>query len=371
MIIFRAVFGELIPPFLLSLFVMSALLLLEKVYKLITLVVENRLRTQELGLMLAYLLPQILTITLPLAVVGAVSVTVIRHSVDSELITLRASGRSMWNYARAYFAFGIVATAVTLVFTLLVQPIAYRKFTDLQLEMIRYRAEEKIIPGEFNYDFGEKVIRVGGKLAPNQFSSIFIADKVLRLNSPVIAAERGTIDVDQESKRVLFRLEDGKIYVTDADPEVIRTVKFEKLSYRLDFQPTDTVETNLVWGISTLDLMREQQEKALDRNRLWRHFLELYSRFTTPVACLAFAVAALPMGIIDPRSGRAGSFLRAIVLVVTYYLVWISFKDLAYGRNAAAHVLWIPPLLIASYGLLRLWMVNEDITSLRQLWRRR
>jgi lipopolysaccharide export system permease protein len=369
MIIFRAVFAELFPPFLLSLFIMSALLVLEKVYKLISLVVENRLRTQELGLMLVYLLPQILMVTLPLAVVGAVSITVIRHSVDSELITLRASGRSLWNYARPYFAFGLVATLITASFTLWIQPIAYRKYSDLQLEMIRYRAEEKIIPGEFNYDFGDKVIRVGGRLSPREFSSIFISDKVLRPNSPVIAAQHGTIEVDQEAKRVLFRLERGRIYTTDPDPELIRTVDFDRLNYRLDFQPSDSVETNLVWGLTTLELIQEQRT-ASEGTRLLRHFLELYSRFTIPVACLAFAIAALPMSILDPRSGRAGSFLRAIFLVVSYYLVWIGFKDLAYGRNASPHVMWIPPLLIALYGLLRLWMVNADIGTLRQIFRR-
>lgn len=370
MIVFRAVFAELLPPFLLSVFVMSALLVLEKVYRLVTLVVENRLRTQELGLMLVYLLPQILTVTLPLAVVAAVSVTVIRHSVDSELITLRASGRSLWNYARAYFAFGLAATLLTAVFTLWIQPIAYRKYTQLQLDMIRYRAEEKIVPGEFNYDFGDKVIRVGGKLGPREFSSVFIADKVLRPNSPVIAARHGVIDVDQEARRVLFRLDDGHIYVTDADPELVRTVKFDTLNYRLDFQPVDTIETNFVWGVSTEELIREWRTADMSTTRAWRHFLELYSRFTTPVSCLAFAIAALPMGILDPRSGRAGNFLRALFLVVAYYLVWIGFRDLAYGRSAAPHVLWIPALLIASYGLFRLWMANADIQSLRQILRR-
>ncbi|HUJ75456.1 MAG TPA: LptF/LptG family permease, partial [bacterium] len=144
MIAFRSIFRELISPFVSTCIVMSALLMLERVYRLVNLVVSNRLRMQELGEMLLYLVPQILTITLPLAVVGAVFITVIRHSLDSELICHRATGRSLWNYSQAYVAFGLMAMLITAAFTLWVQPISYARYVNLELEMIRYRADERI-----------------------------------------------------------------------------------------------------------------------------------------------------------------------------------------------------------------------------------
>ncbi len=370
MIVLRATFLELFSPFAISLGVMTAMLMLEKAYKLMQLVVENRLRTSELGLMLAFLTPQVLTITLPLAVVVGVFVTVIRHSTESELIALKATGRSLWNYSLAFVAFGLIALGVTAAFTLLIQPSSYRRYTDLQLDMIRYRAEEKIIPGEFNYDFGEKVILVGGRKSKREFTSIFIADKVLRLNSAIIAADRGAIVVDQDARRVIFQLETGHIYVADAVPEIIRVVDFENLNYTLDFRPTDKVETNTSWGLTTPELIRDLNDPALDRTRRDRRSLELVSRISIPLACLAFAVASLPMAIVDPRSRRSGGFVRAIFLVVTYYLVWIGFNDLAYSGNAPSIVLVIPPFLILTYGIFRIWSVNSDVSSLWQLIRR-
>src|SRR5579863_1658074 len=133
MIVYRSVLRELFAPFGSTCFVLSALLLMEKVYRLVTLVVGNRLRLEELGLMLVYLLPQILTVTLPLSVVGAVFMTVIRHSLDSELICHRASGRSLWSYAMPYFAFGFLTMVITALLTLWVQPASYARYTDLQL----------------------------------------------------------------------------------------------------------------------------------------------------------------------------------------------------------------------------------------------
>jgi lipopolysaccharide export system permease protein len=369
MIVFRSVLRELFAPFGSTCFVLSALLLMEKVYRLVSLVVGNRLRVQELGLMLVYLLPQILTVTLPLAVVGAVFMTVIRHSLDSELICHRVSGRSLWSYAAPYFVFGVLTTAATAGLTLWVQPASYAKYTDLQLDMVRYRAEEKIVPGEFNYDFGGKVIHIGARNPDKTLSSVFIADRAFGENSSVIVAERGRIEVDQDAKKVYFRLQEGQVVYQDPDPAVFRTADFATLNYVLDFQPGEQFEGNQLWSMPTAGLLGQIQDGAPADKHIARLVLELYFRITTPLACLAFSVAALPLGIFNPRSGQTGSFLKAILLVVVYYLLWIAFKDAAHNLVAPPHVLLLPPLAITLYGLLRIWVSDHDAESLWQLVR--
>ncbi len=370
MIVFRSVLRELLSPFGSTCLVLSALLLMEKVYRLVSLVVGNRLRIEELGLMLIYLLPQILTVTLPLAVVGAVFMTVIRHSLDSELICHRASGRSLWNYARPYFLFGVLSTAVTAVLTLWIQPASYAKYTDLQLEMVRYRAEEKIAPGEFNFDFGGKVIHVGARSPDKTLSSIFIADRAFGPNSAAISADQGRIEVDEGSKKVLFKLQNGQIVFQDADPAVFRTLDFSSLNYVLDFQPGEQFEGNQLWSMPTGTLLGQIGQGGPDEKRQSRLTLELLFRITTPLACFAFAIAALPLGVFNPRSGQSGSFLKAILLVVVYYILWIGFKDLAHSLIAPPLVLFVPPLAITLYGLYRIWITDHDVESGMQLFRR-
>ncbi len=92
-----------------------------------------------------------------------------------------------------------------------------------------------------------------------------------------------------------------------------------------------------------------------------RWLSSIYSRLAMPWICLGFALAAIPMAIVDPRSGRSGSFLRAVFLVVTYYLVWVGFKDLVEGGKAPGAVMTLPPEIIFFYGMLRLWQINSNI----------
>ena len=370
MIVYRSVLRELFIPFGSTCLVLSALLLMEKVYRLVSLVVGNRLRLEELGLMLIYLLPQILTVTLPLAVVGAVFMTVIRHSLDSELICHRASGRSLWSYAQPYFLFGVLTTAGTAALTLWIQPASYARYTDLQLEMVRYRAEEKIVPGEFNFDFGGKVIHVGTRNPDKTLSSVFIADRVFGSNSAVIAADHGRIAVDEGAKKVLFKLQSGQIVFQDADPAVFRTLDFANLNYVLDFLPGEQFEGNQLWSLPTSTLIEQIQGGGTEEKRRARLALELFFRLTTPLACFAFSIAALPLGVFNPRSGQSGSFLKAILLVVVYYILWIGFKDLAHNQVAPPLVLFVPPLAITLYGLYRLWLADHDADSGLRLFRR-
>jgi lipopolysaccharide export system permease protein len=276
----------------------------------------------------------------------------------------------MWNYARPYFTFGVLSTALTASLTLLIQPISYSKYTDLQLDMVRYRAEEKILPGEFNYDFGDKVIHVAARNPDKTLSSVFIADRVIAPKSAVIAADRGRIEVDEGAKKVLFKLQNGQIVFQEPDPAEFRTLDFATLNYVLDFLPGEQFEGNWLWSMPTATLLDELAAPKGDPKRTSRIELELYFRITTPLACLAFSIAALPLGVFNPRSGQSGSFIKAILLVVVYYILWIGFKDLAHNRVAPPPVLLVPPLLIALYGLYRIWLTDHDALSGWQFLRR-
>ena len=370
MILYRAIFLETLGPFLLSTIVMVGLLMTEKVYRLVALVVERRLNLGEVGMMLVYLLPQVLDVTLPLAVVGAVFVTVIRQSMDSEVISLRATGRALWGYALPFLVFGVLIAALTGVMTLWLQPLASQKYSELQVEMVRWRAEQKLVPGELNYDFGDKVIRIGGRGAERELTDIFIANRRLGPASTIITARSGWIEVDEAERNVVFRLQSGTVYTLADDAPVFRTVGFQTMRYALEYEPVQTIESNTLRSMSSARLVSGMGNPQFNARQRANAQIELMRRFATPLACIAFALASIPMAIVDPRSGRRLGLLRAIFLVVAYFIVWVAFRDLVGGGKAAPASLFLPAVLISIYGMLRLWQINADVDSLWRAFRR-
>ena len=69
-----------------------------------------------------------------------------------------------------------------------------------------------------------------------------------------------------------------------------------------------------IWGESTSSLWKDSSHSSK---------MELFLRLTTPWACLAFAVCIVPFGIIGPRRGRSGIYLRGLILIVVYYILWL------------------------------------------------
>ena len=370
MTIFSATFAELFFPFFLTFSVTSFILVMQRLYTLITLMVEKLFSLNDVGLMLFYLLPDVFTIAIPLGVVGAVFITVIRQSVDSEIICLRAAGQSLWSYCLPVLLFGLLWTAATASLSIWLQPYGYQKYTELQAKIIKAHADEKLRPGRFNYQFGQKAIQIGARSADNELSDIFIADRVQTGSSSVILADTGQIAVDDATKQVLFKLRNGTVYSPGSTPGVLRTVNFERLNYRLSFQPQGSSKTRRLKRKTTAALWREAHAFKPGSLLYHRWMLEFYSRLTLPLACLVFALTAIPMAIVEPRSGRSGSFLRAVFLVVTFYIIWIGFKDLVKGGNAPPEIVWLPLFLVLVYGLLRLWQVNADVRVLSLLARK-
>ena len=368
MILFRSVFAELLQPFAMTMLVMAGLLVMEKVYRLVNLLVESRLNLYEVGMMLAFLMPQVLSFTLPLGVVGAVFVTVIRQSMDSEVISLRACGRSLWSYALPFVAFGLLVTLLTLPLTLWLQPAAFRQYLQLQVEMVRWRAETKLIAGEFNYDFGGKVIHIGGREG-DVLTNIFITDREPSPTSPVITAQEGRIEVEEQAGQVVIRLTNGEIISHSANFNVFRTTRFSTLRYLLDYEPARAIEVKNLRGVPSLQLWADFQDPASKKAVRQRAGLEFFMRLTTPWACLAFALASLPMALLDPRSGKRAGYLRAIFLVAGYYIAWTAFKEMGRGGRAHPLAMWLPSALILVYGIMRLWQMNADIESLWRLFR--
>ena len=355
MLLSRSIFLQLIFPFILASGILTFILSMETVYRLIYLIVERGVSVFSVGLMLLYRLPQFLSVTLPLAIVIACVVLMVRLSTDNEISAMNAIGISFWEIGRPFFLFGIVATVLTLSITLWLQPAGYAAFEEEKLRVLKTQTTKTIQPLVLNYDFPGKVLHVQGKNENEDLSGVFITDRELTKDSMVTLADRGRINVREGERDLVLFLEDGLIHLQGSAGNY-RTIAFEKFNYI--FRPPQIVPEKKgghIWGVPTNLLWGNSSQSAQ---------IELFLRLTTPWACVAFAVAMVPLGLINPRRGRSGAFLRGLILVVIYYILWMGAKEMTQNLNYQPHVLWLPPLLIWIFGLYSLYKSNLNLRNI-------
>jgi len=355
MLLFRSIFIQLIVPFLLALGILTFILSMETVYRLINLIVERGVSVFSVGLMLLYRLPQFLSVTLPLSIVISCVVLMVRLSTDNEISAMNSMGISYWQIGRPFFLFGIVATGITLIITLWLQPAGYAAFEQEKLKVLKTQTAKTVQPLVLNYDFPGKVLYVQDKDKNEDLSGVFITDLKLTQDSMVTLADRGRIEIREGERDLLLNLEDGLIHL-QGPADNYRTIAFEQFHYI--FRPPQIVPSTKgghIWGVPT---------KALLQNSSRSSKMELFLRLTTPWACVAFAVAMVPLGLINIRQGRSGAYLRGLILVVSYYILWMGAKEMTMNMNYQPYVLWMPPLLIWLFGLYGLNKSNLNLQNI-------
>ncbi len=351
----RSLFFQLIPPFLLATFILTFILSMDTVYKLINLIVSRGVPVGSVLLMLLYRLPQFLSVTLPIAVVITIVVVLVRLSNDLELTAMGASGLSPWQLSVPVATFGLLATILDLGITLWMQPAGYAAYEEETLRLLRSQTAKTIRPGVLNYDFPGKVLYVESKSPNEELEGIFISDTELRPSSMVSLSSKGQLLIREKEQDILLQLKQGTMHFGNAEGGY-RTVDFEEFQYQFRPPQLDGSTIRKIWGVPSLDLL-EPHSYFMDQTRL----REFHLRLTTPMACLAFALAALNIGMVDPRRGRSNAYLQALALIVIHYILWSFSKELTIGKEPMkAVVLWIPPILIGLWGVYQIQLNHQN-----------
>jgi Predicted permeases len=136
--------------------------------------VERGVSVFSVGLMLLYRLPQFLSVTLPLSIVISCVVLMVRLSTDNEITAMNSMGISYWQIGRPFFLFGIVATGITLIITLWLQPAGYAAFEQVKLKVLKTQTAKTIQPLVLNYDFPGKVLYVQDKDKNEDLSGVLL-----------------------------------------------------------------------------------------------------------------------------------------------------------------------------------------------------
>jgi len=268
---------EFLPPFLLSICVFTFVMLLDKLLDLLDMIVTKGVPLRTVVEIFLLLLPSMIAVVIPMAVLSAVLMAFGRMSANLEITAMKASGIGILTPMMPVLAFSAVLAGVMVSFNNRILPQANHMARNLILDVGMLRPTARIIPGMFVDDIENLRILVGSKDdISGELRDVVIQQHIPGRPERMITATSGRMEpVSGGMMRLVLR--SGQMQELEGD-SVCRTLDFEV--YTLDVAGSD-------------ELTRHERENRGDREMSSAEMRSLVDSSSVAVAVLTDSMRAV------------------------------------------------------------------------------
>jgi lipopolysaccharide export system permease protein len=305
------------------------------------------------------IIPLLVLLIAPIALMIAVAHVLNKLSNDSELIVMNAAGMPPWRIFRPFLAVGIVVSLLMGAISMYLSPKCLR---DLRRWATEVRAEvvtNNVQAGRFLAIDGQLTLHIRSRAPNGQLLGVMVDDRRDPKERVTILAEKG--DILTNDRGVYLVLDNGTVqrHVTgQRDPDF---VLFREHAFDLSrLTPVSPLIRYSVHERFPWELLNPPDDDPLFKEQPGQFLAELHNRIVTPFYPLAFLVITFAFlgAPRTTRQSRAMSFVGAVVAVSV--LRGIGFMGALVGANKPI-ALVIPYLaLIATFGL-GIWGIVRSI----------
>ncbi|BBO67503.1 LPS export ABC transporter permease LptF [Desulfosarcina alkanivorans] len=355
-IINRYLFLEMLPPFFINLAFFSFIFLMKQILDITDMIVNHKVGVGPVCLLLVYTMPYFLQYVIPMSVMMAVLMTLLRLSGDNEIMALKAGGVSVYRLLAPVLAFSLIGTLLTGYMTLFGVPHGSSRFKTLLFNVATANLNVGLKARTFNDSF-DKIMLYVNKIDPHngELHSVFIEDHRNKEVNNTVVAKTGRIVGDPKNMIYHLRLFEGTINQMDMKDRSSHVIHFETYDIRLDIKAAMTSPGTGEKGPKEMTAAELKaymhQVKRTDKERFFGASLQLQKKFAIPVACIAMGLLALPLGVQTKNSQKAFGIGLGLFFFLLYYL--LMSIGTAFGENGKyppALGMWVPNLTLGGFG---------------------
>jgi LPS export ABC transporter permease LptF/LPS export ABC transporter permease LptG len=330
----------------LGLIVFTFVLFVPKLVRLMELFVRHSGSGSEILRLFFCLLPGIFIFTLPMATLIGVLLGLGRMSADSEIIALTALGIGRRRILLPVGVLALTGAALTLVMSLWLSPLALRALRAIEANLVASQISFQVQPRVFDERFPRLVLYVNDVAASGtQWHGVFLAETGGENGSRLTLAENAIVIAEPKQGKLELHLQGGTTHeFSREDADHYSVTAFGQSDWPIEVNGLVPAQPR-----PRSNPERSVRELLNERGPGWREArVELHGRFAFPVACFVFALVAVPIGAQPRRGGRAAGSLIAVILIASYYLLFVMGAGLArQGTLSPAEGIWIANVVLA------------------------
>lgn len=301
------------------------------------------------------LMPEVINYTFPMSMLLASLLAMGQLSASSEITAMRSGGISFRRIAAPVLLAGFVISMFSVIWAEKVVPPAKTEYERIISYEIKHDAKPKsqnhillktITNGELSRltyakSFDEKL---------GQMKEITIEEwengQVVRIQkTPIAKWENGT-----------WIMQGGTITDLTGKDGVARNMTFGEQVLPITEAPRAITMEQKSPDQMTIGELRAYSNLLKSQGQpVTKYIMEMYARFSIPLACFFFALIGTPLGVQSQRTGASMGLGFSVIIIFIYYSIMTFMQGL--GQGGA-----IPPLLAALTpnvicGIFGAWMI--------------
>jgi len=288
------------------------------------------------------LLPNFLTIILPIALFTIVVFTYNRLINDRELVIMEGAGLSHLALARPALILSVFMVLIGYGLNLYLVPESYRMFRELQWE-IRYGYSHILLQeGTFNNVSPGITVYVRERSSEGQLLGVLVHDSRDEENMFTLMAERGAIVESPEGAQVV--LSKGSRQNVDPDTGQLSILYFDRYSFDMKTEKErEVIRYREARERPLMELFNLEGQKYVGANDYGKFTVEGHKRLVSPLYALGYAFVGLAFLLSQGISRRSQN--HRVILAITC-VIFLQGSALGLENMAARRLDTIPLLYL-------------------------
>jgi lipopolysaccharide export system permease protein len=308
-----------------------------------------------------FMIPYLLTYTLPIAILAAALLALGRISNDNEIVAIRSSGVNLFSLILPLLIIGIILSLVMVVFNDRVIPYAHYAAKKTLVEVGIKSPAAALEPGVFINAFQKYIVFIYS-IDQNKMNNVRIyepqgEDKPAR----TIIAKKGEFIAIPEKGLIKLKLIDG----TSDEPDPNNPTNFYKLNFKTYFmtlnlsQAQGKDQVNKKTKDMTIQELNNEakrlKKEGIDPNPL---LVEINKKVTLAFSCFVFILLGSSLAIVTRRREKSINFGLAFIIAGAYYLLLLGSEALSLESHIPPQIaMWIPNIIFALIGAILTYKV--------------
>lgn len=305
------------------------------------------------------IVPLLIMMLAPIALVMAVAHVLNKLGSDSEIIVMNAAGVQPWRLLRPFMAAGITVSLLVAAIAAYVSPRSLRELRDWGAQVRADILTNIVQPGRFTTIGGNLTFHIADRKANGLLVGIFVDDRRDPNEHSTYLAEQG--EIVKEDTRSFLVFQGGGIQRIESGQRDPRIVKFDRYAFDLS-QFTGTPQ-NVVYTVREKYIWELLWPKANDPLYVAQpdqFRSELHDRLTTPLYPIAFVLLAYTF-LGPPQTTRQSRTLALLGMIgAVGVLRLVGFVSVIVGVRVPA-LLSIQYIAIFGVSAACLWQISRGV----------